>query len=309
MQISVLICTYNPIDSYLLNCLNAIHLACSFKNVLEILIIDNNSTPSIESKGYVKKFINSNKNARVIVEEHQGLTPARLRGIKESKGELLIFIDDDNIINEKFFIEAAINANKHTFIGAFSGNVDLEFAVPPPNWLLKYRCLLVHTEVKNDLWTNNADSIEIMPCGAGLCIRKDVGQYYLKLHEEGKRKFTLDRNKDSLFSAGDNDLSLCACDIGYGMGLFKSLSLKHLIPPERMNKKYIKKLVYGIYFSGGVLRSMRGKKIPDRTMRSTAKLFLSTITLSSFDASIIKICEKARIDAKKWAKLNIKRIS
>jgi glycosyltransferase involved in cell wall biosynthesis len=28
----------------------------------------------------------------------QGLTPARTKGIREAKGELLVFVDDDNFI-------------------------------------------------------------------------------------------------------------------------------------------------------------------------------------------------------------------
>ena len=39
--------------------------------------------------------------------ERLGLTPARLRGIRESRGELLVFVDDDNVL-ERDYLEVAL---------------------------------------------------------------------------------------------------------------------------------------------------------------------------------------------------------
>ena len=37
-----------------------------------------------------------------------------------------------------------------------------------------------------------------MPCGAGLCVRREVLRVYFDLHANGKRRFVLDRIGDSL---------------------------------------------------------------------------------------------------------------
>lgn len=84
---------------------------------------------------------------------------------------------------------------------------------------------LVIREFDHNVWSNLPRLPESMPCGAGLCVRRNVALHYLDLHESGKRSFQFDRNGTSLLSGGDNDLAACACDIGLGVGLIASLKL------------------------------------------------------------------------------------
>ena len=107
-----------------------------------------------------------------------------------------------------------------------------------------------------------------MPCGAGLCVRREVALHYLSLYESGKRSFQFDRTGDSLLSGGDNDLAGCACDIGLGVGLIASLKLTHLIPPERLTEDYLARLSEGIHYSGALLDYFRGSSIPLESPRS-----------------------------------------
>lgn len=307
MQLSVIICSYNPVDAFFKECLEAVAAANGAERVLEILIIDNNSNPSLASREYVGAFLAANSNARIVVESKQGLTPARLRGMEEAKGDVLAFVDDDNIVDASFFHEVLAIGEKFPFIGAFSGNVTLDFEVPAPAWLFRYAGLLVQAVVRKDIWTNNSDSPEIMPCGAGLCIRKEVAVYYQTIHKEGRRNIMLDRSGDSLMSAGDNDIALCACDIGLGMGLFSKLSLRHKIPARRLTREYIRKLVYGIYFSGEVLNYIRGKKVEEKRLRTRVKELLMPLSMKPFDASIYRTGKKGQRDARDWALRNLSR--
>jgi hypothetical protein len=91
---------------------------------------------------------------------------------------------------------------------------------------------LVVREFDNDVWSDLSWLSDTMPCGAGLCVRREVALHYLMLHESGKRSFQFDRAGRSLFSGGNNDLAACACDISLGVGLIASLKLTHLIPPS-----------------------------------------------------------------------------
>src|SRR5829696_8579496 len=99
-KLSVVICTYNPDDKIFGQCLAGIIAASKRLAPNEILIIDNNSAEPVRSKEFVRDFIVQVSSAKVINETKQGLTPARLRGIKETSGDLIIFIDDDNFIDE-----------------------------------------------------------------------------------------------------------------------------------------------------------------------------------------------------------------
>ena len=131
------------------------------------------------------------------------------------------------------------------------------FDAPPASWTKRYWGNLVIRDVPRDLWSNLPMLPDTMPCGAGLCVRKEVAAWYSELHRSGKRPFTLDRNGSSLLSGGDNDLAACACDIGLGVGVFAALHLTHLIPSNRLREEYLLDLAENIALSTVILRSFR----------------------------------------------------
>jgi glycosyltransferase involved in cell wall biosynthesis len=259
MNLSVIICTFNPPEFIFDKCLTAISEAAHNCRPFEIIIVDNNSTSPVANQDYVKEFLSRHDNARVVVEKTQGLTPARLRGIKESTGDILVFIDDDNWIYPDFFNQGLGVADRFPHVGAWSGQVKLRFEKEPEEWTRKYWGLLVHREFDSDKWSNFPHLPETMPCGAGLFVRKSVADHYCHLHHSGKRNIQLDRSGNSLFSGGDNDLAACACDIGLGVGLFPELILEHYIPQNRTTFNYLVKLAEGIYASAVVFKSFRGE--------------------------------------------------
>jgi len=257
MNISVIICTHNPDPVVFGKCLDAIAAAAANCPFTELIIVDNNSNNDFQAADEVNKFL-QNHRARIVTETKQGLTPARLRGIRETKGDLLVFIDDDNFIATDFFEKGMKIATENPHIGSWSGQVLLRFEKQPEEWTRPYWGLLVHRELDSDRWSNLPHLPETMPCGAGLFVRREAASHYLHLHEQGKRNIQLDRSGDSLFSAGDNDLAACACDIGMGVGVFKQLSLLHYIPANRTEKSYLLKLAEGIALSSVIFRSFRG---------------------------------------------------
>jgi hypothetical protein len=198
--------------------------------------------------------------ARMIREETLGLTPARLRGIRESEGDLLVFVDDDNVLDAEFLEIALRTMEQRPFLGSWSGQCRPAFEEPPPEWTRRYWGNLVIREFDNDVWSNLPRLPQSMPCGAGLCVRREVAVHYLDLHESGKRSFQFDRNGKSLLSGGDNDLAACACDIGLGVGLIAALKLTHLIAPERLTEDYLVRLSEGIFFSAVVLDHFRSSR-------------------------------------------------
>jgi glycosyltransferase involved in cell wall biosynthesis len=196
-------------------------------------------------------------NAEVVREETLGLTSARLRGIRESRGELLVFVDDDNVLDTDFLEVALHTMDDKPFLGSWSGQCRPAFEQPPPEWTRRYWGNLVIREFDQDVWSNLPRLPSTMPCGAGLCVRRAVAHHYLNLHDSGKRSFRFDRSGKSLLSGGDNDLAACACDVGLGVGLIASLKLTHLISPERLTEDYLTRLAEGIFFSAVVLGHFR----------------------------------------------------
>lgn len=255
MKLSVICCTHNAQADVLLECIDRIFKSLARVQDYEVLLIDNASEVPLLAQAGLK--IDKRPQCKVIREEHLGLTAARLRGIRESTGDLLVFVDDDNFVEPEFFRNGLEVAENYPWVGAYSGNVQLLFDHVPPSWTKPYWGLLVHRVIEKDRWSNLPEVDETMPCGAGLFVRRSVASHYVHLHDSGMRDIQLDRTGRSLFSGGDNDMASCACDIGLGVGLFARLKIQHYIPERRTRKDYLLSLTKGIHASSVVLRSYR----------------------------------------------------
>jgi glycosyltransferase involved in cell wall biosynthesis len=234
------------------------------------------------------------QHAHVVREETLGLTVARLRGIRESAGELLVFVDDDNVLDLDFLEIALRTMEERSFLGSWSGQCRPLFEEPPPEWTRRYWGNLVIHEFDRDVWSNLPRLPESMPCGAGLCVRREVALHYLDLHESGKRSFQFDRSGKLLLSGGDNDLAACACDIGLGVGLIASLKLTHLISPERLKEGYLARLSEGIHFSSTMLDAEYGIRAGQRTALGRAADFLRVIRLGQPHRRILRAAFRGR---------------
>jgi len=255
-QLSVVLCTHNPRADYLDRCLVALKAQTLAPERWELLVIDNVCEPALAAR----PDPSWPAGARIIREDALGLTPARLRGIREAAAELLVFVDDDNAPAPDYLEVALRVAAEKPFLGAWSGACEPEFDAPPPAWMRRYWGHLALRQVDHDQWSNLARSPETLPCGAGLCVRRDVAQHYLMLNRTGQRSFQLDRTGASLVSGGDQDLAACACDLGYGVGVIAALHLTHLIPAGRLTLDYQARLAEGIYYSAVILAFLRGSE-------------------------------------------------
>jgi glycosyltransferase involved in cell wall biosynthesis len=290
MTLSVIICSHNPRRDYIQQCIKAIRDQRLPYNQWELVVVDNRSDEPLTGRLDLSWHL----HAQVFREEVLGLTAARLRAIRESTGELLVFVDDDNVLDDDFLEVAWCTMEKRPFLGSWSGQCRPAFEVPPPDWTRRYWGNLVIREFDKDMWSNLPRLPQSMPCGAGLCVRRQVALHYLDLHESGKRSFQFDRNGKSLLSGGDNDLAACACDIGLGVGLIASLKLTHLISPERLTEDYLARLSEAIHYSSTMLDSEYGIGVAERTALGRAMDFLRAIRLERPHRRILRAAFRGR---------------
>ena len=290
MPISALICTHNPRRDYLERCLVALDRQTLSKDFWELIIVDNSSTPEKAPP----KTLAWHPRARVVSEPKLGLTPARLCGIRAAQGELLVFVDDDNVLDLDFLETALRIGRERPFLGSWSGQCRPEFEQPPPDWTRRYWGNLVIRQFERDVWSNLPRLPDTMPCGAGLCVRRAAAEHYLLLHESGKRSFQFDRIGNSLLSGGDNDLAACACDIGLGIGLIASLRLTHLIPQVRLTEAYLTRLLEGITLTTTVLDSERGLARVQRGFAGDVADFVRLLGAKGKDRAILRAVYRGR---------------
>ena len=191
--LSVIICTHNPRRNYLERVLQALISQTLQTELRELLVVDNASDELLS----LEIDLSWHPNARHIREEQLGLTPARLRGIKEAVADILVFVDDDNVLYPDY-LEVALKISKDfSIIGAWGGQVIAELEEEPPEWtkpdLTNHLKNLACREFERDKWSNLPHEYETTPCGAGLCVRKIVADKYTKLVYNDPRRVDLDR--------------------------------------------------------------------------------------------------------------------
>ncbi|AFY30873.1 glycosyltransferase [Calothrix sp. PCC 7507] len=254
-KISVIICTYNPRLDYLEKVLQTLKQQTLSLDLWELLLIDNASDSVLATV----IDLSWHPDARHIRENQLGLTPARLRGIKEAKAEVLVFVDDDNLL-ELNYLETTWQISKdYPFIGVWGGQVIPQFEETPPEWTKPYWIALAIKEFDQDQWSNLVNQYETTPCGAGMCIRKFVAEKYSELVKQDSQRQSMGRKGQKLTSYEDSDMAFTACDLGYGTGRFAKLKLMHLMPATRLTEEYLLRLIESSTYSGIIVESYRGK--------------------------------------------------
>lgn len=253
MNLSVVICTHNPRREYMERTLNALRAQMMPKEQWELLIVDNASDPALAGN----LDLSWHPQNRIVAEPELGILPGRVRGLKESRAPLILFVDDDNVLAPDYLELALAIAETHPFLGCWGGSIAPEFETPPPPWIEDFRLLLACVEVPKDRWSN----YDATPPTAGMCLRRSVAEAFIRVvSEDPRRQFLGRRGKTGLANGEDADLALTACDIGLGMGQFTRLKMTHLIPASRMDENYLLRFAEGTFFSGMILEALRGRK-------------------------------------------------
>lgn len=256
-SITVITCTHNPRSDFLALVLEALNRQTLAKPEWEFLLIDNASLQLVATNW----DLTWHPNARHIREETLGLTPARLRGIREARGEILVFVDDDNVLDRDYLKLALMTGRQFPMLGAWGGQVLPVYEVSPDPKLAPYVKNVCIRELDRDLWSNFKDWNDALPVGAGMCLRQQVAQRYLEAAENDPQRCRLDRCGTNLTYAGDVDMALTACDLDMGCGVFVKLVLYHLISGHRLTDEYLLKLKEGLTYSWVLLSGIRAETL------------------------------------------------
>jgi glycosyltransferase involved in cell wall biosynthesis len=260
MYLTVIICTHNPKKDYLTRTLQCLKEQSLDRSAWELVIIDNASRIPVEHS----IDLSWHPQARLVIEPTLGLTHARLRGIRESHADMLVFVDDDNLLAPDYLEVAHRISQNHPHLGAWGGTLLPEYETNPPDWALPWLHMLALRTVERDSWSNIASwSVGTCPAGAGMCIRTSVAQEYAHRCQADSIRAELDRKGDSLVSCGDMDMAYTACDLKLGNGRLKALRLTHIIPKERLELDYLVRLNEANGLSAVLLEYVRGGTLPD----------------------------------------------
>jgi glycosyltransferase involved in cell wall biosynthesis len=247
---SVIICSHNPRPDYLERVLSALKNQTLAKDQWELLVVDNASNRPL-AREYDLSW---HPAAEHIRERELGLAFARHRGIRKAKGDFLVFVDDDNLLDGDYLEQALRMGVSDPHLGAWgAGTIRGEFERELAPHLCPYSNYLALRDNKRAYVSNLLTCGESIPVGAGLCVRSAVAAEYLRFCADPANIRITGRRGNSLVGHEDYEICFVGCQMGFGMGVFPELKMIHLIPKERSTDDYFLRLLEGCRISGVVM--------------------------------------------------------
>jgi glycosyltransferase involved in cell wall biosynthesis len=268
-EISVIIPTFNG-PRYLGVVLEALARQTLPPTRFEVVVVDNNSTVDLftgpGTPEALAKFRAQGISCKCVRELQQGLTYARIRGVKAASAPVICFLDDDNEPVPEY-LEVGLKALTDSTIGLLVSRVFPAYEVPPPPAVRRRQHLFaINFPLSSAPIRWPAAEIICPTLGAGLWIRKRVFESIQKQFAAG---FLPDRIKDNLISGGDVELGIATGKLGYDRVYVPELVIRHHIPKERLQSKYMIRLIAGI---------VRSEVALDHKYRNRAKGFMRRVS-------------------------------
>jgi glycosyltransferase involved in cell wall biosynthesis len=288
-KVSVIVCTYNR-EIYLPRTLQ--HLDQQDVNDFEVLIIDNNSTDHTAT--IAKEFTDKKPELfKYFLELDQGHTYARNRGIREAKGEILTFIDDDAFVHASY-VRNIIKYFEDYSITALGGRIiPIYESGKNPEWMTKHLLPLVSAL---DMGLNaRFFKGTKFPIGANMSFRREVfdeyGLFDVKLGRRGSSGLEGGDEKEVFIRLKkNNEPILYAPDV----------VVDHIIPDKRLTEEYIRGLGIGVGTSERKRLQSEGfkgwiGKLGSEAIKAAGTFVLATLNLLSGKYKAARMLIKFRI--------------
>jgi glycosyltransferase involved in cell wall biosynthesis len=236
----------------------------------ECVVIDNNSTD--DTRAVVEMFAMTSPLAvRYVREERPGSSYARNRAVDEATGEFIFFIDDDALAEPDWLAEMLAEIERRE-LDAVCGLVLPRWTQVPPRWL--GRSLFVRLAVHDE------EALASLPPAQV----ETVHNYFSA--NVGFRRRTFDRFgrfRGELGVMGDNPMSgedteLFARILAHGgaIGFASRARIRHIIPPERMTRAYLRHKSYAFGFGSAIAGGLTHNRL-DKLGRNTLRMLAAMV--------------------------------
>jgi glycosyltransferase involved in cell wall biosynthesis len=229
MDITVVVCTYNR-SEYLATALNSAAALVLPESVeWEILVVDNNSND--QTREVAAQFCKQDPGRFLYLFEPQpGLCCARNAGIREARGKVVAFLDDDVTVEPNWLQNLTAALHDREWAGA-GGRIIPVWTCSPPRWLSPESrhasgpLVAFHPGLE-------AGQLNEPPIGTNMAFRKAMFEKY------GGFRTDLDRTPSSLMSNGDTEFGDRLLAAGERLRYEPSAVVYHPVPENRIQKEY-----------------------------------------------------------------------
>lgn len=255
MKLSIIFCTYNR-EKYIYNAMKSVVEQDFPIQDYEILLINNNSTDHTADICRQFQADYSNVTFRYYVEKKQGLSYARNRGVEESRGDVLVFVDDDATVFDTYLSSICSFFEKYPEVGACGGPIVPVYEVEKPKWLSHYTEQLIGGALYR------GDELEPFrngkyPGGGNSAFRKEIFDKYGLFNVELGRKGT------GLIGAEEKDLYDRLTRGDEAFYYLPQMGIYHYIPEKKLTEAHFRELTYSI----GKSERIRTKAVSEKAYR------------------------------------------
>ncbi len=212
----------------------------------EVLVIDNNSRD--HTREVVAAFAAARPAPRYLLETKQGLDHGRNRAIAEGRGDIIVFADDDILVEPDWLSQliapfAAAHGHK---VGAVGGEVIPIFPDGLPPWVAEWHSPLTFRPDAGPLPAQQS------PMGANMAFPAWV---FAKL---GPFHTALDRSGKNLFGGGDTEMIRRVRAAGFEVWFAPAAKIRHQMPASRTTFRYATRHAFDSARSRVVERASQG---------------------------------------------------
>lgn len=248
-MITVIICTYNR-EKYIGQLLDSLAKNDYPESDYEIVLVNNNSTDN--TRLICERFAANHQNIsfRYVEEHEQGLSAARNRGIKEAKGDIVIYVDDDALVDSDYIRTYAEHFSSFPETMAAGGPIEPLYETAEPSWMSPY------TKALLTAWMDYGDKVREYPSGrfpggGNAAYRKSV------FDKVGLFNTDLGRKGTALLASEEKDIFDKMRQLGMRVLYLPTPVLHHIIPQAKLEETYFNRLTLQI----GRSERMRTKSI------------------------------------------------
>lgn len=232
---TIIICTFNgsrTLERVIKKVLSQVNYD---KYVEEFIVVDNSSTDNTAE--IVKTF---GDRVKYSFEGLAGLSNARLNGVKQTKSEWIVFIDDDNELDNNWIEIVSEFITNHPEVSFLCGSTIPKLDFEPTaheidNLREFHKSLAISNLSRNEIDFNSKEGPMF---GAGLTIKTEI---LIKLANDGWLSMP-GRKGNSLSSGEDGEIFYYAQKHNYINGYCPSAVIEHNIPKKRLEDSYIYEL-------------------------------------------------------------------
>jgi len=229
----------------------------------EVILVDNNSN---DDTRFVFEEVEKHYESKIryVFEEKRGISHARNRGIKEARGEIIAFTDDDVIVDKNWIHNIEKAFKEHDEVACVGGKILPVWEISKPKWLKPnlYNYLGLSDCGNSVIYL---DSARIW--GANFSVKSEIFKKY------GLFDSNLGRIPRKLYSHEETEFFQRLQTAGEKILYYPSSIIYHCISADKLSKRYLRKWrfddgeLHGIlmkdkkYFNLWNIQSLSNKKI------------------------------------------------